>query len=363
MQKNLRISLIAAAVAAALPVPALADVTVYGRANVSVDYLDNGGKDAAEYAEVNISSNSSRLGFKADKKTESGITGFMQLEAEVFYNRDVAVNFGRDSFVGLKGNFGSVRIGRFDSPFKAARGPANLFGDQLGDMRNLTRVSDARFDERNDNTIHYQTPSFAGVNINLAYSLHEGTQQAVTVTGTEAEAVKDEVISTSVTYKGGPVDVAVAYEKYSEEWSRGERDAIRAAIAYKVIDPLKLVAFYQVVDYTAGDKNVPADQAKQDNLTSDVLGLGIEYAITKSTAVKGMYLMRKTDADDRDSDMFTVGVEHKLDSALRIYANYAQVGNDDNIALTPWSQARSATPAGANGETASGVSLGLRFDF
>ncbi len=48
----------------------------------------------------------------------------------------------RDTFVGLKGDFGQARVGRFDSPFKAARGPVNFFGDMVGDIRNVTRVGD-----------------------------------------------------------------------------------------------------------------------------------------------------------------------------------------------------------------------------
>ena len=60
----MKMKLIAVAVGAALAVPAvaMADVTVYGRAHVSVDFLDDG----ADYSETNLSSNSSRLGFKGN---------------------------------------------------------------------------------------------------------------------------------------------------------------------------------------------------------------------------------------------------------------------------------------------------------
>ena len=76
-----------------------------------------------------------------------------------------------------------------------------------------------------------------------------------------------------------------------------------------------------------------------------------------------MWLTRDSDADNFDSDMLAVGIEHKLDKAVRVYANYAMVENDENVALTPWSQARTANPAGALGEDATGFSVGLRYDF
>ena len=105
---------------------AAADVKVYGRAHVSLDYLDDG----QDYNEVGLSSNSSRLGFKAEQKLENGMTVFGQIEQEINFASGSAnddVEFAtRDTFVGLKGDFGQARIGRFDSPFKVARGPVNF---------------------------------------------------------------------------------------------------------------------------------------------------------------------------------------------------------------------------------------------
>ena len=155
-------TLCALAVGATFLTPALAmaaDVKVYGRAHVSLDYLDDG----KDYNEVGLSSNSSRLGFKAEQKLENGMTVFGQVEQEVNFasgSQDgKSVDFAtRDTFVGLKGDFGQVRAGRFDSPFKVARGPVNFFGDMVGDIRNVTRVSDNKFDERNENTVEYKSP-------------------------------------------------------------------------------------------------------------------------------------------------------------------------------------------------------------
>lgn len=334
--------LIAVAVGAmtALPMIAHADAKIYGRAHVSVDLLDDG----ADYSELNVSSNSSRLGFRAEKKTESGITGFMQIEQQIDYNRGEAFTSARDTFVGLRGNFGSVRIGQFDSPFKAARGPANLFGDQVGDIRNLTRAGNGRFDERPVNTIHYQTPDFSGLRLNVAYSLHEGNNAT--------DGNKETAVSLSATYKKGPFDAALAYEAYDEDRSRGERNAVRLAAAYSINDALKVVGLFQTVDHETDTTAV-----------ADTYGVGAEYKLSKATAVRGQFLTRSADDADRDSSMWTIGIEHRLDSALRVYANYAMVSNDDLVALTPWQQARTTGIGGTAGEDASAFSLGLRFDF
>ena len=344
MKKKLIAMVVSAA--AAIPAVAMADVTVYGRAHVSADMLDDGG----DYSELNISSNSSRLGFKGNHEINPNLKAFFQIEQEInFTNSNGDALTTRDTFVGLSGNFGAVQLGRFDSPFKVARGPANLFGDQVGDMKNLARVGDARFDERYDNTIQYTTPNFSGFNAKLGYSVHEDSTAA---------GDKDDSVSLSLNYAGGPVEASVAYEAVSEDASRGERDGIRAAAAYKLTSAFKLVGFYQTVDYSGGTA------AKNDQLTADVYGLGGELKVAANTAVKAMYMARSADADNSDSDMLAVGIEHKLDKAVRVYANYAMLNNDKATTLTPWKEGRTANlPAGVADETASAFSVGLRYDF
>lgn len=334
-----------------------ADVKVYGRAHVSLDYL-NDGKD---YNEVGLSSNSSRLGFKAEQKLENGMTVFGQIEQQVNFtsgNSEGGVDFAtRDTFVGLNGDFGQVKIGRFDTPFKAARSPVNFFGDQVGDLRNLTRVSDQRFDERNENTIEYKSPKFGnGFNVAAALSLHSGT--TIAKDGTTGQAEKDnKAYDLALTYKEGPIDFAIAYAMYEENATnrrdnRADRDALRVAGAYKLTESLNLGAFYQMAKVDG-----------QDNRDSDVYGIAADYKLAPKTTIRGQVFQRSVDADERDSTLLAVGVEHRLDKAVRVYANLATVLNDKNVNLNPWSQARTNNVAGANGENSTGLSLGFRYDF
>ena len=60
---------------------AAADVKVYGRAHVSLDYLDDG----ADYNEVGLSSNSSRLGFKAEQELENGMIVLLKLNKKLTF--------------------------------------------------------------------------------------------------------------------------------------------------------------------------------------------------------------------------------------------------------------------------------------
>ena len=232
-------------------------------------------------------------------------------------------------------------------------------------MRNLARTGQARFDERYDNTVQYTTPKFGGFSAAVAYSMYQG-QSAVADHDADA-------FSMSLNYDNGPFSGALAYEQVEEDVSRGERDSFRAAGAYSVADAIKVVGFYQTTDYDGS-----TDKAVVDYNSNDIFGLGGEFKLTDATAVKAMWMTLDSDANDSDADMWVLGVEHKLDKAVRVYANYAVVDNDDGRALTPWGQGRTANPgnwtrengvitggegANAAGEKASGFSVGLRYDF
>lgn len=329
------------------------DVKIYGRANLSVDVLDDG----KDYQELGLSSNSSRLGFKAEKKLDD-LTVFAQIETEInFAQGEGNVWAGRDTFAGIKGNFGQIKAGRFDSPFKVARGPVNFFGDMVGDLRNVTRAGDLRFDERNANTIEYKAPKYNGFVFSAAVALHEGAT-AGTATSVENGAQKgdnnkNQAYDLAVNYKEGPIDFAAAYESYQDDATRGGRDSFRVAGAYKLTPELNLGAIYQLAQHDNDKKNPDVN----------VYGIAGEYKLTPKTTVRGQYLIRDVDAADSNSDLIAVGLEHRLDSTFRVYGNLATVLNDKKAKLTPWEQARTNNVGGTLGEDALALSVGMRYDF
>ena len=339
-----------------------ADVNIYGRAHVSLDYLDDG----KAYNEVSLSSNASRLGFKVEHKVREDLHVFAQIEQQVNFSsgaedQEDSVDFStRDTFVGLKGEFGQVKVGRFDSAFKAARGPANFFGDQVGDLRNITRAYQHRFDERNPNTIEYQSPRFGGGFVAKAgLSLHDGTMVSLGTAAEHPSNEKSQAYDLGLNYKAGALDLAAAYEHYSEDVNRGERDGFRIAAGYKVTPALQLGALYQLTQ---------SEQGSATNADANVFGVGADYQWRDKNYIRGHVYHRDVDSNDANATLIALGLEHRFDSKLRIYGNIATMINEDESNLTPWSQARSNKPSSAQGvsaqgETATGVSLGMRYDF
>ncbi len=139
--------IIALAVAAAFSAPAFADVTVYGRAHLSLD--SNSGNAAATTTAgtkngLNLTSNASRLGFKGTEDLANGLKAVYQLETEVSgtgaassTNSTGLFVTQRDTYIGVTSEFGTVLAGRLPLANQYV-GDANFFGDKVGDAGNLT---------------------------------------------------------------------------------------------------------------------------------------------------------------------------------------------------------------------------------
>src|SRR3546814_4286727 len=76
--------------------------------------------------------NSSRLGFKGDQDVGvADLKVIYQLEYGIDPDGSEGAPFSeRNIFVGLKGGFGAVQFGKYDTPVKNAGAKTDLFNDQ-----------------------------------------------------------------------------------------------------------------------------------------------------------------------------------------------------------------------------------------
>ncbi len=167
MKKNI----IAFAVAAALvaPAAAMADTTLYGKFHVSYDYL---GGDNAANTSGGFSSNSSRIGIKGKEKINDSLSIIYQYETGMDAGTGKTSSSGglggqRNTFIGVTGGFGTAIVGRHDTPMKMMGRKYDLFGDTVGDTRNI--IGTTGFDLRTTQTVAYVTPDLMGFKAILAY--------------------------------------------------------------------------------------------------------------------------------------------------------------------------------------------------
>lgn len=318
--------------------------TLYGQLNVSVDHLDNDVDSA-----LNVSSNASRIGIKGDIDIQEGLKGIYQVETEIRADNGEGTWATRDTFLGLQGGFGTVRGGQFDTPIKVIGRRTDLFGDQVGDARNVTRVTAgptagagaaafARFDERPRNSIAYATPQFSGLQGIAHYSSNIDT-------GTAANNDND-LISVAVHYAEGPAFIGAGYEKVGNpNVGQDDPSVVRIGGYYDLAD-WRFTALWQAVSGVASAFDY------------DAYGVGARYKLN-DWALKAQFYQLSGEADNSDASQVAVGVEYALAKPVTLYLVYAATDNDDARALSPYNQGRGDSGlAPAAGDAASGISLG-----
>jgi len=176
-------------------------IQLYGHADVSYDYVDNGITPAMEAGVVptfnppnsplranngwlgQVSSNLSYFGVRGSHKINSYLTGIFQFETEVSYaatpgatsdNQCKYCLGSRDSYVGVQGPWGAVKIGKEDAPYKRAIVPLDPFYNTIGDHRSIMGNSGgdnrAEFESRISHAIWYESPNYKGLSASILFS-------------------------------------------------------------------------------------------------------------------------------------------------------------------------------------------------
>ncbi len=411
-------SILAITVSAALGASsAQAAVEVYGKLHLSLDQLDNGNvyngdtnnaastvsatKGAPESGgaanagtkakSLYVSNNRSILGFKASEDLEGGMKAIAVLEFTIEADNQVAtVPFSeREVYGGLGGGFGTVRIGKIDTPTKLLGRKADFFSQQVGDARNLTgrasglglvtnapRHNDAslrnpaytynttqrpNWEWRATNALAYTSPTMGGVTVAFLYNPDEGRKDS-------------RIIDLTATLAGdagpGKMVAGLGWSSHGKAWNNDEKAEtnIRFAGSY-AIDDIKVGLFYQK---SANMNAVPAVAAiaasgvttpetvcintatvptsskicGSDNSVKKVVaesldrttwGIGGSYKIGAG-AIKAQYYkagVSKGAAEDPAdaASMIVLGYDHNLSKNTKLYVAYAKTKNDDNGVL------------------------------
>ncbi|MCP1659938.1 trimeric porin PorB [Neisseria perflava] len=162
---------------AALPVAAMADVTLYGqiKAGVEVSKVKLGsdiaaatGNSTKSATATEIADFGSRIGFKGHEHLGDHFNAIWQIEQNTSVAGTDSGWGNRESFIGLEGDWGKIRAGKLDTTVKntdAAIDPWEYSNTALG-MGVLTRSS---VSERAV-SVRYDTPVFAGFSASVQYA-------------------------------------------------------------------------------------------------------------------------------------------------------------------------------------------------
>lgn len=326
-------SAITAAILSATSLNAFAaDVNFYGKANLSVQSSDDGaldsdGKSKDSYTEVK--SNASRIGFKGTQELSENLSVVYKAEFQVNMDEDDSDGdtlSARNQYVGLKGNFGTVLLGKNDSMLKQSQGKADVFSDYNGDIKYLwageNRVSDS---------ITYVSPKFAGLKLGVTYIAEDEADGDDGISA--AVFYGDKSLKKSDFYASIAMDSDVKGQNKYKFTDKGLKDITRATVQGKVggvvlgamyhheensdgpsqeVDGFLVSAKYKMDNFTFKGQIQTAsiDDTDQDTSAASV---GVDYSLAKSTKVYVWYTSFDMDASsDLDKDYVATGIEYKF---------------------------------------------------
>jgi predicted porin len=289
-------NLIAVAVSAAFGLPLAAQaqtsVTVFGKLYPQITNIRTSGASpvgtvvsplslaatgAASTRQTVMQSSNSRIGFRGTEDLGGGLKALFQLES-AFSVDDGTLNatnvlWGQNTFVGLAGGFGTVKLGKMDTPYKSLGDTISFLGVASGNfISNSTVLSGQpwgignahRFHERKNNAIQYESPDFAGFQILAQYAL--GEQVNATARGSNTSA--------GIKYEAGPFYVALAHDHHEDQFggtlnmpssSGASAAALAAAVAGKQSDDdaTRLTFQFKIAPETRVEANVARIRLKE----------------------------------------------------------------------------------------------------
>ncbi|HNX95956.1 MAG TPA: porin [Holophaga sp.] len=176
-------------------------------------------------------SGTSNLGFKGRFNLKDGLQLLWQVESAISPDGDAPNSWtSRNSGIGIKGAFGTITLGIWDTPYKypvlsvgALRG-LNPFDNALtaspgfnvsGATTQTGRIAgkaDAAFSRRQGNSIQYWSPEISGFSARIAYSFNEGrTTETATL-----PSISPSLLSMLLTYQNHHFGVNLAFEQHSD---------------------------------------------------------------------------------------------------------------------------------------------------
>lgn len=359
----------ATALAAAAGSAQAQNVTLYGIVDTGVERLDNVGASGDDvYRMPTIAgSAASRWGLRGSEDLGGGLKAVFTLESGFGADSGVMQQgnrlFGRQAFVGLSGDWGTISFGRQYSMLLTGSVSTDLFLAQIYGAGGFDLYLGG---PRNDNALAYQG-KFGGLTVGALYSLGRDAPSPLAATSCPGErAHSRECHAWSVVAKYDTAGWGVA--GWIDE-QRGANTLLntppgtvdqgmltdrRAAVnGYVMFGKTKLAA-----NYMDRDNELAAAALQKSTLWS----MAVSTPITDSLLLEAQYYDFDYDDSDNDSQMLALRATYSFSKRTAAYATIGAMRNNGAAALSP-SIAAGAALAPAPGENQTGVMVGLRHSF
>lgn len=338
MKKSiLSIAILAAFSAAA---QAQSNVTIYGVADSYLDFGNNGQSAVSRLQSGGIFG--SRIGFRGTEDLGGGLSALFTLENGLNLDDGTAgqggLLFGRQAFVGLSGNFGTVTLGRQYSPLFSTLATYGLGGGMgWGNASNYFADTSVL---RINNSVVFSSPKMSGVTLKAMYGLGENAVPGQATVGNTG--------SVSGQYDVGNFSANVAYLRRNT--TAANKDSWTAVGASYNFGVATLGTLYQARRDDAGIAR------------NDYVEIGATIPLANASLLVDLGKFKNKLADNADASVLSIRYDYFLSKRTTLYAGAAKMRNDANAGFGI-NGATSAALTVATGDDPRSLIAGIRHTF
>ena len=337
--RSRRLFLASAMLVALVPPAAAQSTTLYGRLNLTLEHIDAKSPAGDSPSVRRLSSNTSRIGFRGLEPLGRGLVATWQIESSIAADSGSGVLAGRETFVGLDGEFGTLKIGNFLAPYDDMHA---IFGNvptlttsilstaALWSQGSLSKAVGG-FDARLANSIRYDLPEFRGLEGSIQYAFGEDSRDS-------------HVVSLAAIYAHDAFEGGIAYERNHQVRGADLNDWALTVTAGWNFGPIRIAGVYERLRYAT-----PLGPLKRDfyGASATVLaGPGSFYAFwgraAEGKASADVRVGGLASGEGTRADQFELSYTYPLSPRTLLYAGFVRLDNGPrasyNFATNPYTE-------------------------
>jgi predicted porin len=346
---------------------AQSNVTIYGLLDASVEHISNVGADGSGLTRSPGLTGSvpSRLGFRGTEDLGGGLRAVFTLESGFGVDSGTLNQggrfFGRQAYVGLAGDWGTLTLGRQYTMMFWSQLDADILGPNVHGSGSLDNYLP---NARADNAIAYKG-TFSGFTVGGTYSLGRDTVNAgPSPSGTNcagenaADSSACREWSLMAKYDTQTWGVALAVDEI-----RGGAGAFAGLTDSSMKDRRSTVAGWAKWGALklGGGLIARSNDAAPATRRSNLWYVGAAYAVTPALTVDGEYFKLDFKDSANGANLLALRATYALSKRTAVYASMGHISNKGASALGVSNAAAGGTPVAGGSQT--GLAMGLRHAF
>ena len=267
-------------------------------------------------------------------------------------NNNIGDLNNRNSFVGLTGGFGTIKIGQNEHQYEIQQilqdpdpGAENTYST-VGLMTSWGIAGRHNFTSRDPQSIWYTSPNFGGVTVDVAY---------ITPSGGKTTGINPDGFQLAAQWKSAfNLSLYGAFARYNDEdgVTDSKNDAFRVGVGYGM-ELFQVDVFAEQLKF----KTAGLDDKRTNAGVSGALNFG-QHHIRAAFSAAGKLKRNGSDQADTGARMYLIGYAYTVSKRTELQVNYGKLDNKANAQF-----GAGGGPVLAPGNDADRFGVGIRHSF